>query len=90
MARRRVCILSEVEAHDFQFANIPPNCRDHRHTTPRKAREMIREGWMRTESPYFHPIARVVGPHHIVVTYLWSWAVVHNGYTTLQLVNKGS
>ena len=73
---RKCCVLSPVEAEDWQFNNLKPSCADHRHIPMAEARQMVSQGWTRATSSYFHPIARAIGPHHIVMIATYRWKVI--------------
>ena len=68
---RSVCQLSPDEYSAWSDKGIVPDRHDHRHIKVSDAWEQTLSG--RDHSPYATPIAKWVGPHHIVPLTQWSW-----------------
>ncbi len=90
----KVCVLSQVEIDQWTVAGIAPSCTDHRHVKLVDAKQMSHHGDF---SPYSEPIARFVGPHHILMNAAWTWQAAASGrwpvggpeLRTMQLVEGG-
>jgi len=73
----RVCVLSYAEADDFVLRGIEPDHTNHYHVSAAEAWQEVRTvnaaGSAKDYSPYFHPIARWVGPRHIERLRAFAW-----------------
>lgn len=96
MHRGKVCVLSSLEYEDWRDKNIKPVCSDHKHISEAEARDMVYPAWQKTKTQNHDPVAKVVGPHHIIITRSFSWEVVRQSYcdgqvmrvSTMQLVTN--
>jgi hypothetical protein len=73
---RKVCILSTEETKDWTDHGMRPQCHNHRHVRRADALDMAHLGDF---SSYSEPIAKLVGPHHIVMKTAWTWRAKASG-----------
>ena len=66
---QKVCVLTAEEHDDWIRTGVRPDCHGHRHVRRADAVDMLGHG----ASHYSQPIARLVGPHHIVLKSAWNW-----------------
>jgi hypothetical protein len=67
---QKVCVLSPDEHDEWIRTGQRPDCHHHRHVRKVDACEMAHHGVV---SPYSEPIAKFVGPHHLVLKASWTW-----------------
>jgi hypothetical protein len=66
----KVCILSQEDYDAWLKTGIAPACTGHRHMKRLDAMQAAHHG---DYSPYSQPIARFVGPHHVILKASWTW-----------------
>lgn len=96
---QKVCVLSTEDIDAWAHTGVAPSCTGHRHIKRIDACEATHHGVV---TPYSQPIAKWVGPHHVVFSAAWTWrkkvsgprmlgsTARHSyGLATMQLVSGG-
>jgi hypothetical protein len=87
-----VCLISALEAKEWEDYGREPECKDHRHIPYAEAKDMVNPQWMKTATDHYNPIARVAGRIGkciaVVMIEAYEWRTVRKSGGWLRLTGK--